>query len=327
MQQAFYDGLRMTPEMQVREVKNGPALHTDRIILLLGRKSRAALGSEANLLDALRDRGIAVLNPPGESSGQENPEALAKAFKDQAKAIVVAGGDGSINEVLPAALKTGLPICVVPLGTANNLARTLGLPADPVAALSLLWNGSPQPVDVAFANDRPFLNVAGLGLSTRVNTSTPRHWKKWLGPFAFALTAFRLARSMVPLRVRITCDGRSYEGRSLQISVVNGRYFGTGLCLSEEDNLADGTLGCVSIEVDRWWQALHLAPALLRGKVKPSQSVLLLKGREIEVTTRRPVRVDLDGDIRASTPLKIRVLPGAVRIFAPVAEARAPATA
>ena len=252
-----------------------------------------------------------------DSQNHINPNAVIRRLASQADAVVVGGGDGSVNEILPALVETQLPFCLLPRGTANNLARTMCIPADTKEALRTLRGGLPRAIDLALANDRYFVNVAGIGLSARINSSTPSQWKKRFGPLAFVISAFKLAHSMVPFHVNLDCDGTHYRTRTLQFSVVNGKYFGNGLSLSKDHSLEDSQLACVSLTVNRWWEAIGLIPSFLFGGVKNSEKVLLVGGQHLRISTRRPMRVDLDGDIRTTTPLEIVVKPKAVCILCP----------
>lgn len=98
-------------------------------------------------------------------------------------AVIIGGGDDSVNHALPALMKTGLPLLLIPLGTANNLARTLSIPQSIPEALSLLDTGKVTTVDVGSANGIPFINVIGIGMSAKVNRMVASESKRWLTTF------------------------------------------------------------------------------------------------------------------------------------------------
>jgi diacylglycerol kinase (ATP) len=317
LEKPLHDFVGVPPEVKVRKMNDRSTVHARRIVLLLGRKSRSGGDGEAEIRAQLEKEGLEILNPADHPLNHLNACALIREYAGEADAVVVGGGDGSVNKILPALVETGLPFCLIPLGTANNLARTMQIPGGVATTLETLREGHPCPIDLGLANGHYFVNVAGIGLSARINASTPSHWKKRFGPLAFVISAFKLARSMVPFRVSIECDWKIYHSKSLQISIINGRYFGNGLSLSDEHSLHDNELAAFSIRVRKWWEALFLIPAFLTGGVRSSEKVLLLKGRTLRIRTKRPMKVDLDGDIQTHTPLEVEVLPAAARMLCP----------
>ena len=125
---------------------------------------------------------------------------------------------------------------------------------------------------------------------------------------------------MSPFRVKIVVDGKTHLAHTWQITICNGRNYGSGLTIHESANLTDGRLHGLSTEVAKWWHAFALIPSLMLGRFRPEQSVTTFDGEEIEVVTRHPMRVDVDGDIKTHTPLKVTVKRAAFKIFVPKAE-------
>lgn len=286
------------------------------ILVFVNPRARQGNQLESDIKNWLKDQGYNVLN----SSFDPKKDKILDIIEEhhQAKPIVlIGGGDGSINEALPSLVKHQLPLLVIPLGTANNLARSLDIPTDFKKALELINNGKVMRIDVGLANGVHFVNVIGLGLSTQVNRLVRSELKRWLGVFAFVLTALKVVWRMNPIRVRIDCDGKKHEAYTWQISVCNGRNYGNGLVIHEDASLIDKTLHALSTEVEKWWQAFTLIPPLLTGKFREHHPVTVLSGRSMSIHTKRPMKVDVDGDIKTSTPLKIEVLPEALYIFAP----------
>jgi YegS/Rv2252/BmrU family lipid kinase len=282
----------------------------------MGAKSRRGGDTAAQVRETIARRGHLVLNEPGEQA-LWGANGLVRKYASSASAVVIGGGDGSVSAALPALTETKLPLCLLPLGTANNLARTNEIPRQIDAALDLLESGEIRTLDVGLANGIPFVNVAGLGLSTRINTLTPTRWKRWLGPLAFVVSAFRLARSFVPFRAEIACDGKPYRVKSLQVTICNGCHYGTGLRVAESASFDDGKLNCLSFAPERWWQILFYLPSLIRGRFQERHQVQSMEGEVITVRTPHPMRVDLDGDVKTKTPLEVEVIPGALRMYCP----------
>lgn len=230
---------------------------------------------------------------------------------------MIGGGDGSVNKSLPALVKTQLPLLVFPLGTANNLARSFSLPNTVPESLELLDKGEVIFVDLGVVNDIYFVNVAGMGLSTEINHQVPKWFKRYFGVFAFIFTAFQLARKARPFTATITTDEKTVQSRSWQISVCNGKYYGSGLKIKDTATMTDEKLHCLSTEVVKWWHGLKLIPAFMKGKYSREDDVTLLSGKSILIETKRPHKVDVDGDIKTSTPAKFSVVPKKLRLIVP----------
>lgn len=292
-----------------------------KVLLFINSASRqGAAGIEA-AKSWLAEKQIEILNDVDDRN--EELVDVVNRLGREAEAIVVGGGDGSVNHALPALIKTGLPLLLIPLGTANNLARTLAIPQPIPDALTLLLEGKISEIDVGTANEIPFVNVVGIGMSARVNRMTASDSKRWFGVFAFAMTAVRVASRMTPFRVLIECDGRIHRSRSWQVTICNGRNYGNGLTISESATLNDQMLHGLSTEVVKWWHGFGLIPSLLGGHFEANQNVTTFEGREVLITTRHSKHVDIDGDIKTRTPVRIAVKPRAIKIFVP-AETKTP---
>lgn len=292
--------------------------------MFVNPKSRQGASFVSEIQTWLKDEGFEVLNPVApdsddKSNKKSDPKIsdVIKRFASEKPIVLVGGGDGSVNEALPGLLQTQLPLLVIPLGTANNLARSLNIPTDPKEALALLKTGREDQVDVGIANDIPFMNVIGVGLSTQVNRQTDSKLKRWIGVFAFVVTALKIARRMTPFRIEVQYDDKVHKAYSWQISICNGRNYGNGLTIHEEANLKDGILHGLSTEVTKWWHAFILVPSLITGHFRADHDVTSLQGKTMTLKTKRPVHVDIDGDIKTKTPVSVSVQEKALRVFVP----------
>lgn len=286
-----------------------------KVLLLISPKSRRGADSIALATTQLQGMGYTIINDPTQESIDPNEIIIKNAAN--ISYVIVGGGDGSVNMVLPALVKTQLPLVVIPLGTANNLARHYNLSNDINEALDVINTGGPMKLDLGIVNGLYFVNVVGLGLSTYVNTSVPIKLKRYLGAFAFVLTAFYLSSKIRPFRLQIKADGVEYTRRSWQISVCNGRHYGNGLTVAHDASLIDGKLHALSTEVPKWWQGFALIPALISGRYKKNHDVSLFEAREIELSTKRRLKIDVDGDIKTHTPAIFKVHKQALVMMVP----------
>ncbi len=287
-----------------------------KILMFVNPRSRQGSKSSEALTKWLSDRQFHILNPDYDPERDDCVDLIRKHSKEAA-VVIVGGGDGSVNHALQGLIDFELPLLVLPMGTANNLARTLNIPTDPLLAIELLEKGRVKKVDVGLINDIPFMNVIGLGLSTQVNRLTQGENKKFWGVFAFIWMAFKVGLRMRPFRAHITCDGQTQTVRTLQISICNGRNYGSGLVIHEDAGLTDQILHGLSTEIKKVWHLFGLIPSLLMGRYSPAQDVTPFQGKSIEIATKRPMHVDVDGDLKTKTPVKISVLSKALSIYVP----------
>ena len=238
------------------------------------------------------------------------------------------GGDGTVREVAEVVVGTGVPLGLLPGGTGNLLARTLGLPFDDLgAALRVALTGTPQHVDVgrvAFdvsgEDERPpervFLVMAGLGFDAAMMEGAPERLKARVGWLAYALSGLRNL-SGPDVRVRITVDDRpSFRRRVRTVLVGNSGTLTGGIVLIPEASVTDGLLNAVAMSpkgVLGW--AVVAARVLTKGG---HDRVERIPCRQIEVHTDRPQQAQLDGDtvgfVRA---MRVRVDPGALLVQMP----------
>lgn len=285
-----------------------------RRVLLLGNP-RARNGASTNtLVDPLQALGLdVVLEMP---SGIERLHATVRKLGPTVDRIAVAGGDGTLAAALPALLEVGKPVAVIPLGTANDFARNLGLPASRAEQLALVAEGAVRRVDLGSVNGRPFLNAASVGLGAAVAALHSGEAKRWLGVLNYPRVLYLAWRRIRPFRVEIVCDGERHDGAFVHLAVVNGRFHGGGLEPRPTGSIADAELDLYALRSEPVGQLIrHLAALRVEGA--SSSEIFHLVGRRITIVTDRPRRVNVDGELGLETPLELKVLPKALAVVAP----------
>lgn len=287
-----------------------------RRILLLGNP-RARNGDEAQaLVPPLQALGLEVrLELP---DGIEQLHEVIRGAGPAVDRIVVAGGDGSIAAALPALLEAGRPLAVVPLGTANDLARNLGLPTDRAEQLALVAHGAERVIDLGLVNGRPFLNAASIGLGAAVASLHQGDAKKWLGVLNYLRVLYLAWRRVRPFTVAITCDGAEHSGHFVHLAVLNGRFHGGGLEPRPESGIDDGLLDLYALRAGPAFQLMRILAAL-RIKGMAPEAAFRLAGSRITIRTSRPRRVNVDGELGLTTPLELEILRQALRVVVPAA--------
>lgn len=286
-----------------------------RGLLLVNKKSRGGdCGLEA-LLGRFQQGGIDIQEAPLEHPGAI-PD-LIRLHASHIDCVILGGGDGSMSAAAPALIETGLPLGILPMGTANDLARTLQIPVDLHDACEVITSGAIHYVDVGCVNGHHFFNVANIGLGvTAKRLLTPDMKQRW-GIFSYACCMLKAIREFHPFHADIVCDGKPRRVRSLQIAVGNGRHYGGGMTVSEEASLEDARFHLYSIQPMDWWNLAKIGPALVSGEFRPEDPVDIIAGSDITIRTRKPMPVTADGESVTSTPAHFQMLPKAVKIIVP----------
>jgi YegS/Rv2252/BmrU family lipid kinase len=233
--------------------------------------------------------------------------------------VVVAGGDGTLNAAAPGLTASALPLGILPLGTANDLARTLGIPLDPAKAAKVIAAARTAEIDLGTVNGRPFFNVAQLGLGAEATRRADKALKRRWSVLGYGFSAIGIYRSSRPFRAAIRSPDGSQRVHAIQISVGNGRSYGGGLTISDDAAIDDQQLDLYSFAPRSLWQLLVLLPALKLGKQRLVGEVTTMRAPAFEIETSRPLVVTTDGEVTTRTLARFEVLPRAISVFTPEA--------
>lgn len=286
-----------------------------RVLLLLNAKARQGEGALQPVRDRLEAGGLKVMVEPFENL----PEIARDVTRlhREADLIVVCGGDGSISSAAPAVIESGLPLGIIPAGTANDLARTLSIPLDLAAAADVIAAGNRRQIDVGLVNGHAFFNVASIGLSSELAQKLDPAIKKRFGRLGYAIAALRILAGARRFRAKIAEKGRVTSVGTYQIAIGNGRLYGGGNIVEEEAAIDDGHLDLYSLEMRNLWKLALMVRAFRSGTHGAWQEVRTAKCIEFDIDTRRPMPINADGEIVTSTPAHFRVLPRAISVLTP----------
>ena len=285
-----------------------------RALTIINTNSRRGAEAGGAALAALRADGVELV-----IAEPEDRRSIDQAIRDQAghvDLVVLGGGDGTMNAAAAALLDTQLPFAVLPLGTANDLARVLGIPTDPVAAARLVLRGRRNRIDLGRANDRLFFNIATIGLSARLARAMDKQTKKRFGALAYPITAVRIGLGR-PFHVLVRSAQGVLELDAIQIAVGNGRYHGGGIVVHEAAAIDDQLLHLYVLRPQSVGALLARLPWLLRGRHAVTSGVETLTGTEFAVETSERLPVNTDGELTTHTPVRFSVLPEAVEVCVP----------
>ena len=286
-----------------------------RALLLVNPRARRGGEGPEEIAAGLREAGLDLVVEPS-----DDPTAcpgLIRRHAGEVDRVIVAGGDGSINLAVQVLVEVRLPLAIMPFGTANNLARTVGVPLDLKGAIAAAAGSHRRTVDLGRVNGRWFCTTASIGMSVQITEElSPESKRRW-GPVAYALTALKVLRRSHPFHADVVWEGGSRHTRTVQIVVGNGRHYGAALAVAPDATIDDARLDLYSLEVHHWWELVKLAPYLKSGTHVHRDEVEALRARAFEVRTRRPMPIDLDGELGAETPARFEVVPRALEVFTP----------
>lgn len=285
-----------------------------RALLFINPQARRGRDCQAEIIQQLQTLGLDLLPL---SSDLSQISDLIHQYREQVDLVIVGGGDGTLNAVVDSLVETRLPLGILPLGTANDLARTLGIPPTIPEACEVIATGCPQAIDLGWVNGRHFFNVASLGLSVKITQQLSKGAKRRWGILAYVLTAAQVLWQARPFPAEIQLDGESIAVKTVQISIGNGRYYGGGMAIASDATIDDQRLDLYSLEVGHWWQILLLLPAMHQGRQVGWEATRLLQGHEIQIHTHKRHTINTDGELTTQTPAQFRVVPQAMTVLVP----------
>jgi YegS/Rv2252/BmrU family lipid kinase len=248
--------------------------------------------------------------------GEDLIPTMHAAVRGGAPMVIVGGGDGSLSSSVDFFLGTTRVLGVLPLGTANSFARTLGLPLDLDGAVDVLANGEPRSIDVGCINGDYFLNAAALGLAPMVAESVPHGLKRRLGRLGYLIWAGWSAANFHAFRLKVDDGTRIHRLWATEVRIANGRFHG-GMELIES---ADVESGQIVVQAVRGRSVVRLGWSYLASALKLEARHVTtreFRGRKLVVSTRPPLSVSIDGEVAATTPLEVSAVPNAVTVAAP----------
>jgi YegS/Rv2252/BmrU family lipid kinase len=293
-----------------------PLRSSRHALLIINPGARLGRADISEILKLLQASGMTI-EVHTCAPGQTAADAIRARAVDGRDCVVLGGGDGTLNAAAAAIRETGLPLGILPMGTANDLARTLDIPPDPLAAARIIAEGHAKSIDLGEVNGHLYFNVASLGFSADLARDLGAEAKKKWGKLGYAIAAFRLLSKAKPFSVWLDHDGTVEHFKTLQVSVGNGRFYGGGMTVAASAQPDDGALDVYSLEVAHWWRLLALLPWLRRGTQGNWRDVRAFQTTELALRTRRPKPINTDGEIKTQTPARFRLLREAIRVYVP----------
>lgn len=271
---------------------------------------------EEHIVAALQKQGIEVevRHTTPEDPGTE----LARlAVEEGAERIIAAGGDGTIHAVATGLIGTKGTLGIIPVGTMNNIARSLEIPEDIDAACKIIAGGKIQSIDVGKINDQIFLEVAGAGLEAALFPAAEEIKSKgWLSTLRGVFEGLSKLWTFQPTRFRLAFDGRrSRYYHAIQVSICNTPYYGAHLNFAPDAVMDDGLLDVLVYKNFSKLEYLRHAFSISQGRRALVPKITRRKAKSVHIEADVPVEMHADGVSQGVTPATITVIPGVLRAF------------
>lgn len=229
---------------------------------------------------------------------------------------VVMSGDGLLGAVGGAMAGSETPLGIVPCGRGNDLARVLGVPVDPEAAVETILHGHTRRIDVGEVNGKRFLGIVSVGFDSEANRlANETHFLR--GSLVYAYAAIRILIGWRPARftIRVGEERRRISGYS--VSVANSKAFGGGMYIAPDAELDDGLFDVVVVGEGGKLSFVGNLPKVFKGTHVEKDEVQVLRAARLELTASRPFPVYADGEHLTELPAELRVLPRALNVLVP----------
>lgn len=290
-------------------------MRTQEAELLINIHSRRSQEALPEILAACKAEGITLTKVTKVGKGVNLGRTLGAIKRRSPKLLIVGGGDGTISDVIDHIVSCNIELGLIPLGTTNNFARSLGIPLTIPATVAAIANRKAKAVDLGRVHDDYFANVIGIGLSAVVAKNVSNRSKKLFGRAAYAVTGIRELMRHKPFVVTIEDKDRELAMRfeTHQVIVANGR-FHAGREIAKEAKLNNRELVIFKLgsrsKMSFLWHMLDFYV----GKRKSISHTSYVIGRDIILHTSTPQHAELDGEVKFTTPLPINVEPGVIQI-------------
>ena len=245
------------------------------------------------------------------------PRIVQAALAKKPDVLILGGGDGTVSSLVDYIVGHNVPLAVLPLGTANSFARSLGLPLDLDEAVNVIAAGNTRRIDLGMINDDYFANFAAMGMSPLIAETIPHGVKKWGGRLGYAVWAAIQALRFRPFQLTvIDMAGRRERLSALEVRIANGSYQG-GAELVENAQVDSGEI-IVQVVQGRTHGRLALSWLLrLLGLPQLDRTTREFHARRLRIETDPPLPISIDGEVLAHSPATIGIAPRIIEVITP----------
>ena len=285
-------------------------------VLVVNAASRRGRDLFKQAVEKLGAAGIDLI----ESHALKDPRKLVptvrKAVREGAPMVIIGGGDGSLSYAVDEVVEGDCVFALLPLGTANSFARTLGIPLDLDGAVNVIGTGVRKRIDLGMVNGDYFTNCAAMGLSPMIGEGVPHNLKRYLGRFGYLIWAIWCLIRFHAFRITID-DGEKQETVwATEVRIANGSFHG-GVELVEDASVDSGRIVVQVIKGRTVWPLIwNWIASMLRLPARQAPATDY-HGSRLTITTRPRQPISIDGEVLTKTPVVAEVAERAIEVVVP----------
>ncbi|NJC32751.1 YegS/Rv2252/BmrU family lipid kinase [Sphingomonas jejuensis] len=285
-------------------------------ILVVNAQSRRGRATFKDARRKLKDAGITLLSAHAVRNPKHFRDVIKKALETSPPMVIVGGGDGSLSSAVDDFVRTRTVFALLPLGTANSFARTLGIPLDLDGAIGVIANGARRRIDLGMIDDDYYANCATLGLAPLIAETVPHGLKKMLGRTGYlAWAGYRLSR-FKPFSLTVDDGTTARTLDAVEVRIANGRFHG-GAELVEDARVDSGEIVVQVVTGKARHRLLWSWSASLLRLRSRKQTYEEFHGQQFRLSTEKPMPVSIDGEVLAHTPCTARIARQVIEVAAP----------
>ncbi|MEA5568026.1 MULTISPECIES: YegS/Rv2252/BmrU family lipid kinase [unclassified Anabaena] len=250
-------------------------------------------------------------------------DELAKAAIQQGVDLIIAsGGDGTLSAAALAVAGTDIPFGIISRGTANAFAAALGIPDAIDVACRIILQGITRDIDIAYCNDLPMILLAGIGFEAETVEMADRDAKKRFGMMAYVLAGIQQLRELEIFDVEIETEDKIIKTSASAVTVANAAPPTSVLAqgpagIIYDDGLLDLTIVAPNNKAGAIAATYHLFQTASAGNAAERDDIGYLRAKQFKITTVPPQKVVVDGEVAGTTPIEIKCVPAALKVFVP----------
>jgi YegS/Rv2252/BmrU family lipid kinase len=317
------------PEEEYDQGSTGPSGGPDHAPAALIVNTRSRTGERAffQSLDHLQELHVPLGVTYPIRDPARLPETVREVIDDGYGFVILGGGDGTVSSVVDFLADRDVLLGLLPLGTANDFARTLDIPEDIEGACHTIAKGKVVDVDLGLAGENYYVNVASVGLGVEAAQALSPWLKRSTGPLAYPVAAVRAFLRHKPFSARLTFPDGDHEpveyDRLLQVAVGNGRFYGGGMVVALDSGIDDKALDIYAIDLGRRRDLIGAARYLKSGDFIKTDGVHNFRTSRVRLETTPDLPVNIDGEVVTRTPQDFSVANNALDVLVPQASVAA----